>query len=217
MSALEYFDYRTDLRNFLVTPEIRARFMHIPAGTTTGSHTHDLGHEIFLVLEGTIEFDIAGRKATLGPGQCCVALVDEPHTLRVLGDQPATIYLSVTPHVAPTHTQWDASGQKKPPRYTTVVDGWSPEAATAELVEAQVAAARALADAAAESLAAHEAAATELERALADGDAAAARLAVDAMWTGVHATHRALYAMDATWNQLAPRATLRNPLEGGTQ
>jgi quercetin dioxygenase-like cupin family protein len=204
--TLEFFDYRTDLKNFLITPEIRSRFMRIEPGTTTGSHTHDLGHEVFLVMEGTIEFDVAGRKAVLTAGQMCVALVDEPHTLRVIGDQPATIYLSVTPHIAPTHTRWDDRGNKLPPKYDTVVDGWEKAPATAEMVDQQVAAARAVAEAAAASLAAHERVAAELKKAIAEGDAAGARAAVDAMWERISPLYASVSTMAGLWNSLAPRA-----------
>ena len=37
----------------------------------------------------------------------CYALVDEPHSVRVLGDEPVYMYLSVTPHIQPTHTFFD--------------------------------------------------------------------------------------------------------------
>jgi quercetin dioxygenase-like cupin family protein len=204
---LEYVDYRTDLKNFLVTPEMRSRFMRLEPGRDYTGHTHDLGHEIFLVMEGTIDFDVAGRKARLGPGQACVALVDETHCLRVVGDQPATIYLSVTPHVAPTHTWWNADGTKKPPRYDTVADGWEPQPATHEMVDEQLARVRALASAADAALRVHERAAEELKRAIAAGDREAARTAIDAMWAEIYPTFRAAFAMAQTWNSLAPRAT----------
>jgi quercetin dioxygenase-like cupin family protein len=205
--TLEFFDYRTDLRNFFITPELRCRFMKIPAGTTTGSHTHDLGHEVFMVMEGQIEFDVAGRKAVLGPGQLCVARVDEPHTLRALGDADATIYLSVTPHIQPTHTRWDAAGQKRPPKYDSVQDGWEHAPATSELVDRQLAAVRALAEAAQAALATHERTADELKRAIAAGDPAAARPSVDAMWAGISQTFQRASALADVWNELAPRAT----------
>jgi len=210
--TLEYFDYRTDLRNFFISPELRCRFMTIKAGQTTGSHTHDLGHEVFMVMDGQIEFDVAGRKAVLGPGQICVARVDEPHTLRALGDKDATIYLSVTPHIQPTHTQWDEAGQKRPPKYDSVQDGWQHAPATAELVDRQLAAVRALAEAAQAALAAHERSADALKRAIAAGDPAAARPSVDAMWAGISQTFQRASALADVWNELAPRATTSQPL-----
>jgi quercetin dioxygenase-like cupin family protein len=204
---LEYFDYRTDLRNVFISPELRSRFMKIKAGTTTGSHTHDLGHEVFLVLEGEIEFDVAGQKAVLGPGQMCIARVDEPHTLRVIGDKDATIYLSVTPHVEPTHTQWESPERKARPRYGVVDDGWEHVPATPDLVRQQVAVVKTLAETAAASARAHEEAGAALEAALTAGDAAAARDAVDRMWEHVSLTYQGASKLAEVWNQLAPRAT----------
>ena len=202
--ALEHFDYRTDLRNVFVSPEIRCRFMRIEAGQTTGSHTHDLGHEVFMVMEGRIEFDFAGEKAVLGPGQMCVAERDVPHTLTALDGKPAVIYLSVTPHVEPTHTQWDESGQKQAPRYGVVREGWSDgEPPVAE----HLAAVQALAAAAQAQAARAEAASASLRRALAEGDQAAAKAAVDAMWAQLCQTHLRLVEVDELWNQLAPRVS----------
>ena len=40
-------------------------------------HTHDLGHEIFLVLEGRAELTIEGETAILNPGQCAIARADQ--------------------------------------------------------------------------------------------------------------------------------------------
>ena len=45
------YDYRTDVRNVLVTPQIRSRFMRMKPGQVAQPHIHDLGHERFLVLE----------------------------------------------------------------------------------------------------------------------------------------------------------------------
>jgi quercetin dioxygenase-like cupin family protein len=204
--ALEYWDAREHFGNPIVTPEIRARFMRLEPGRDYTGHTHDLGHEIFLVMDGEIDFDVAGRKARLGPGQMCVALVDETHLLRVVGDKPATIYLSVTPHVHPTHTRWNADGTKAPPRYDTVQEGWTHAPPTPDLVDAQVAAARRLAELAQECLDVHLQVEADLKAAIGAGDVVGARTAVDAMWERIYPTFRAVYAMAAAWNELAPRA-----------
>ena len=91
--ALTVYDYRTDVRSVLVTPQIRSRFMRLEAGEAAEPHSHDLGHEIFLVLDGRAEFTIDSETGEVGPGQMCVALVDQLHSLRVLGDKPMTMYL----------------------------------------------------------------------------------------------------------------------------
>ena len=46
------YDCRKDIRNILVTPQIRARFCRLEPGpgSLDKFHTHDLGHEIFLSL-----------------------------------------------------------------------------------------------------------------------------------------------------------------------
>ncbi len=115
--TFEVYDYRTDVRNILVTPEIRSRFLKVEPGAPAGSHTHDLGHEVFLVLDGVAEFEIDGGKREVGPGQMCVALAGQMHGVRAVGDRPTTMYLSVTPHVQPTHTYWDADGRRLPHRF----------------------------------------------------------------------------------------------------
>ena len=113
--ALEVFDSRTDVRNLFITPEIRARVMRFQPGEVSHGHTHDLGHELFVVLEGQAEFTIAGESAVLGPGQICVARAGEWHEIRTQAEQPMTLYLSVTPHIEPTHTQWDREGGTRLP------------------------------------------------------------------------------------------------------
>ena len=69
------YDCREDIRNILVTPQIRARFcrMEPGPGSLDKFHTHDLGHEIFIILSGRVEFRISGVTKELGPGQMCYA------------------------------------------------------------------------------------------------------------------------------------------------
>ena len=115
--ALQVFDYHTDIRNVFVTPQIRSRFLRMEPGTVAERHSHALGHEIFLILEGNARFEISGEIAELGPGQMCVARIDEPHQVSVIGDEPMTMYLSVTPHIQPTHTGLDDDDERKPIRF----------------------------------------------------------------------------------------------------
>ena len=84
-------------------------------GYTAPRHSHDVGHEVFLILSGRAEFEIDGERAVLGPGQMCFARAGQMHQVKVLGDQPMTMYLSVTPHLEPTHTFWDDQGQQAAP------------------------------------------------------------------------------------------------------
>ena len=55
------YDYRSDVRNVLVTPQIRSRFLRMEPGEESGGHSHDLGHEVFLILQGRAEFTIEGE------------------------------------------------------------------------------------------------------------------------------------------------------------
>jgi len=209
---IDVYDYRVDVRNVVVLPEIRARFMRLEPGEIASRHSHDLGQEVFLVLEGQCEFEIEGERAVLGPGQMCFARVDQLHHVRTVGDEPMTMYLSVTPHIEPTHTWWDEQGHKLPPRYGVATErerAASPEptASMAHLVAQQVAAARALAEAAAANARAQEVAGAALQAALAAGDAAAAKAAVDTMWGGIHETFLRAQALATDWNVLAPAAS----------
>src|SRR5689334_3048882 len=108
--ALEVWDARRDVKNLFITPEIRARIMRFEPHQLSSGHTHDLGHEMFLVLDGQAEFTIDGESAVLGPGQACVARAGQWHEVRAVGDGPMTLYLSVTPHIEPTHTMWEREG-----------------------------------------------------------------------------------------------------------
>src|SRR5688572_7333014 len=117
--SFEVYDFREVNRNVLITPEIRARLYHMKPGQVDGRHSHDLGHEVFLILEGLAEFNINGTKKELGPGQMCIALADEIHQVRnLLPDKPTIMYLSVTPHVHPTHTGRTLTDEKVAPHFT---------------------------------------------------------------------------------------------------
>jgi quercetin dioxygenase-like cupin family protein len=213
--SLKVFDYRTDVRNIVVTPEIRGRFLRMEPGAVATRHSHDLGHEIFLVLEGRCEFEIDGERAVLGPGQACFARRDQMHQVRTVGDQPITMYLSVTPHVEPTHTMWTADpvegGQKERPRYGT----WrspdrdaipDPTASVAELIAKHRAAAQGLAEEALRSVRAQDGCLQTLADAVAGGDAELARGQVDALWSELYPLLRAVSTLSEAWNELAPVA-----------
>ena len=211
---IEVFDYRKDIRNLWITPEIRSRFMRMEPGTVSPGHTHDLGHEIFLILQGLAEFTIEGETAVLGPGQVCFARAHEWHEVRALGDEPMIMYLSVTPHIEPTHTMWEGHERKLPPRYggSTRSEREAanlPFAPAGEITDRFLAATRALAATTAENVAAQEQAAARLLAAEAHGDAAAAKAAVDAMWGQLYEMYGRLAALEEVWNELAPRVAER--------
>ncbi len=207
--SFEVYDYRTDNRNVLMTPEIRARLYHMKPGQVDGRHSHDLGHEVFLILEGLAEFNINGTKKELGPGQMCIALADEIHQVRnLLPDKPTIMYLSVTPHIHPTHTGRTLTDEKVPPHFTPNANYHVEQdmnVPMADLLAAQTRAAGAMLEAATENLAIQQAQTKQALAAIDAGNRADAVAARNAMWDAIYALHKQVYAFDAIWNELAPR------------
>jgi quercetin dioxygenase-like cupin family protein len=204
--SLEVFDSRTDIRNLFITPEIRSRIMRFEAGQVGHGHTHDLGHEMFLVLEGEAEFTIAGHSGIVGPGQVCVARAGEWHEIRTLDTGPMTLYLSVTPHLEPTHSQWDREGGTRLPYRYGLNATDTPGKPASELVARHLAASDALARAAQDNAAAQRTLSNALTKALQDGDAAAAHAAVDQMTAALQAFYARWQEAEYAWNELAPAA-----------
>jgi len=208
------YDYHTDIRNILVTPHIRARFMRMDVGELSGGrqfgrgHSHDLGHEVFLVLQGQAEFEIDGERRVVGPGQACIALVDQTHTVRNVGDEPVIMYLSVTPHIQPTHTGWTDAGDKEPPRfnpgrtYDVPPDRVTPDEA---LLDDHLGVFEDLAGAVEAARAVQHAQGEAFRQALAGGDRAAALQARDAMWEALYPMFSAVYELAEAWNELTYR------------
>ena len=208
--SFEVYDYRKDIRNLLVTPQIRARFIRLEVGSLSGGdqrgkgHSHDLGHEIFLVLQGKAEFEIEGEIQVLEPGQMCVALVDEIHTVRNVGDEPVIIYLSVTPHIQPTHTSWVDEGTKAPLHFNSSGAWDIPNDQTTpinELVESQQQAADALM-AVVES--AYQVQCKQLPL-LAGSDKEAALEARDKIWKALYPMFQQMYELADSWNSVTYR------------
>ena len=209
--GFEVYDCREDIRNILVTQNIRARFCRLEprSGSLDEWHTHDLGDEVFIILSGRVEFKINGEVKEVGPGQMCYALADEAHSVRVIGDEPVYMYLSVTPHIQPTHTFYDDDGERLPPNfrpssdYDTETDATTP---VDELVDGHVAAAQELAAQAAESARLQEEQAAALKAALAAGDMVEADRLRAAMWVPMLEVFKQAGAVAGGWNALAPRA-----------
>ena len=204
------YDYRTDVRNVLVTPQIRSRFLRMEPGQSAQRHSHDLGHEIFLILEGRVEFEIDGETEELGPGQMCVALADQPHTVRVLGDEPMTMYLSVTPHIHPTHTPRTESGERLPHNFVSArAYDVEPDmqVSVSELIARQVHASQLLEELTETCTGVQQEMGAQLKAALAEGDADAAAAARKAMWEAIYPVYKAAAELANVWNALAPRVT----------
>lgn len=206
--SIKVYDFRTDIANVLVTPQIRCRFLKMEVGQFNTGHTHDLGHEIFLVLQGQAEFEVDGQRATLGPGQFCIALADQYHTVRNVGDEEVIMFLSVTPHVQPTHTFWNEDGTKMPPRFMPAGSYDEPAdraTRTAELAGRHAAAAAALAESAAAAGAVQRAEADRYLQAVAAGDERAAAAARERMWEALSDVFGRTMALGDAWNAFAAR------------
>jgi quercetin dioxygenase-like cupin family protein len=208
--AIRVYDYRTDIANLVVHPEIRGRFMQMEPAPAGRMHSHDLGGEIFLVLAGHCEFLVEDERVTCGPGQLIYVEPRRKHTLHAVGAAPCTVYLSVTPHVEPTHTQYDEAEQELPPRYGT----WrgldhgdaDPAATAAQLATRYADAAHRLADLARahaedtdQHLHARTTATTTDNRPSLKGD-------VDAIWRSLRDLLQQVSTLERDWNALVPRS-----------
>jgi quercetin dioxygenase-like cupin family protein len=208
MMGFRVYDFRHDIANIFVTPQIRSRFLKMEIGQSSVSHTHDLGHEIFLILQGRAEFEINGHKQVLGPGQLCIAGADEPHTVRNVGDDDVIMYLSVTPHIQPTHTFWNEDGTKAPPRFAPATSyDQEPDRSTPTetLLDRHIAAAEKLAETTAAAIRVQQEQAAAFKRAITGGDKVAARQARDTMWQVLYTMYRGIYELGEVWNDFTAR------------
>jgi uncharacterized cupin superfamily protein len=67
----------------------------IPPGYTSRSHHHERQQELYLVLEGEIEFDLDGTKQTLGPGGLARVDPSVMRSLRNTSDTADAMYFCV--------------------------------------------------------------------------------------------------------------------------
>lgn len=202
------YDYRKDIRNILVTPQIRARFFKLDPGTVAKPHTHDLGHEVFLMLQGRAIFEIDGARQELGPGQMCVALVNQSHGITVTSEEPVIMYLSVTPHIQPTHTMWAAGGKRLPHRFVSNENyDVRPEhpISDAEAIDRQVKAAQEFGEAARRAVERQSALGAALKKAMRAKDETTAKKTRDEMWESLYDMFKTVPGLADAWNDLAPR------------
>lgn len=206
---IQVYDYRKDIANVVVHPEIRGRFMRMEPASAGRMHSHDLGGEIFLVLQGQCEFIVEDERVTCDPGQLIYVEPRLKHTLHAVGNEPCVVYLSVTPHVEPTHTQYDEGYNRLPPRYGTWrgKDGGDaqPEVSTEDLASQYADAAHKLANLSQTNAEAQTSHLRDLGKALADGDQTRAKQVVDAMWLSLRDVLQQTSTVEEVWNALAPR------------
>ena len=201
---VDVFDFRTDHRNLFIAPTMRGRFLRHEPGEVGPFHSHDIGDELFLILRGQCEFTIDGDRAVLGPGQLCVARAGQKHEVRVVGDEPMIMFLVVAPHLEPTHTFWDAGGNRLPGRYNMTT---SDEYAAADHADPLEESAR-LVSAALSQLAADTAVAAKLfgnqVETLGMGGPKA-KAALDQSWATLRTMHVQMIQFQESWNTLAQR------------
>ena len=127
------FDWRDDpMGTVIAVPEVRGRFIRTEPGKPLGNfHSHEESDavEAWVVLEGAVRFDIEDRTVIATAGQAVVAWPDERHRVSCAGDAPAVYYLTVTPHRAPTHTRYDAEGNRLPPTPGAMAPTWQEQPA----------------------------------------------------------------------------------------
>ncbi len=218
--SIEVFDYRSDGPrglNFFVTPGCRARFLTIRPKEAAPFHHHQLGQEVFVVMEGRGLFVIGDDEAVLGTGEACVARSGERHFVGPADENPVTLFLCVTPHIQPTHVLFDESGKQLADDYRSLFMPKSEPSAMLrpesdeELAGLQI---QALEDLATLTEAAARAARVkviEMGRMLADGDGAAAAEARDSMWVSLAPVFESAMAAADIWNSLTAR-TVGAPL-----
>ncbi|HEY3059973.1 MAG TPA: cupin domain-containing protein [Chloroflexota bacterium] len=185
--TIHVFDVRTDLSNLVVQPQIRSRFRRVELGPVPDVHSHDLGGETFLVMEGRIEFTVAGESVVCEPGQVIYVPPRTTHAVRAVGDAPGVIYLSVSPHVEPTHTFYDAQGQRSQPRYGVwrEAGGGDPDSDPPDVL-----------------LERYRAAAAQLA-ALASANTASDATARDDIWATLRPLLEQIEVLEHAWNALA--------------
>jgi mannose-6-phosphate isomerase-like protein (cupin superfamily) len=191
---IRVYDYRTDLSNLVVEPQIRSRFRVVELGPVPQVHSHDLGGETFVVMQGVIEFTVDGESVVARQGQAIYVPPRTTHAVRAVGDQPGVMYLSVSPHVEPTHTFYSPDGQQLPPRYGVWREAGGgdsvPSRSRSDLAVAYGEAARKLAE-------------------LADDNArtAATESSTDALWSALRPVLQHVEELERAWNALAVAPT----------
>jgi hypothetical protein len=137
----------------------------------------------------------------------CIAMADEVHQVRnLLPDRPTVMYLSVTPHILPTHTGRTESDDRLPFRFQSYELATSEGRSVVTLLDTHLQRTADLAEAARSFEQVHTQMVAKWRQALEEGDAQAAVAARNAMSDVVQEMHKRLYAASDTWNALAALA-----------
>jgi mannose-6-phosphate isomerase-like protein (cupin superfamily) len=188
--SIPVYDFRSNLSNLVVQPQIRSRFRVVELGPVPQVHSHDLGGETFVVMQGQIEFTVGGEQVVAQQGQAIYVPPRTTHAVRAVGDQPGVMYLSVSPHVEPTHTFYDSDGRQLPPRYGVWREAGGGEPASdarwSELHTSYANAAQRL-----------------VELAQANAAAASSASSADEVWSTLRPLLQHVEELERTWNALA--------------
>ena len=209
------YDYRTDVRNVIIMPEIRSRFLRMEPGEVAAGTRTISGRRCFSSSKASASSRSRASTRCWGRAKCASPTANQMHQVRTIGDQPMTMYLSVTPHIEPTHTFWDDQGNRlaAPLRRRDRERARGADRANGTgggLSARHVAAAKALAVAATSAATAQERGRRRSTTALAAGDTAAAKAAVDDMSeTMVQSVSPRSGTLGAAWNEIA--ATVAEP------
>ena len=132
----------------------------------------------------------------------------EPHKIRVIGDEPMIMYLSVTPHIQPTHTSRNDDGSRHPLNFSPN-GSYEVETDTAtpaeELVDRFVAASENYAQTLRDAADNQQKVAVKLKEALKSGDFAQMEEYRNQLWQGVYQGYKQMYSLGDLWNTVAPR------------
>lgn len=203
---IDVFDFRTDTRNVFISPKLRGRFLRHEPGESGPFHSHDLGDELFLMLQGQCEFAIDDDRAVLGPGQLCVARAGQKHEIQVIGEEPMIMFLVVAPHIEPTHTFWDDAGARLPNQYNLTTAAEYDETDHSEpVLDLAQAVSTALSQLASDTALAAKQFANRVD-ALGAGSMIA-KSALDESWPTLRTMHEQLFIMQEAWNALAQRVS----------
>ena len=201
---IDVFDFRTDLRNVYISPKLRGRFLRHEPGEIGPFHSHDIGDELFLILQGQCEFEIDGERAVLGPGQLCVARAGQKHEVRVVGDEGMTMFLVVAPHIEPTHTLFDTDGTRQPAQYNmTTADEYERADVSGSVAALAQVVSTALSQLASDAALAAKSIGNQIDALAAGGQIA--KSALDESWPILRTMHEQLFAFQEAWNLLAGR------------
>ena len=206
---IHVYDYRANLTNLVVEPQIRSRFRRVELGPVPQVHSHDLGGETFVVMEGQIEFTVDTETVVCTPGQAIFVPPRTTHAVRAVGDATGVIYLSVSPHVEPTHTFYGEDGHELQPCYGVwrAAGGGSAdsEAPTETLLQRYRSLATELAELAQRN-------AEAVSAAQIDGPA---KPTIDALWSRLRPVLQQLEEVERGWNELALRGAEPGGSGGG--